>query len=172
MMAKHNIGLAGSRWLDLVTIQGNLNEFNINPSANPNTNNFYPRYNIGISIPLGVFMSAPKDIKIAKEKYAMSKLDLNQQKLTLRAEVLTRYQNYLSAKELLKINSEAENDAYNSYVLIEEQFKSGAISVSQFMGTSRLYSDQKAIKTRSQNAYMISIITLEEIIGIKLQDVL
>ena len=35
LKAKHNIGVAGSSWLNLVTISGNLNEFNIDPSAAP-----------------------------------------------------------------------------------------------------------------------------------------
>ena len=169
--AKYNVTVAGSGWLNRITLQGNLNEFNIDPSANPNPNNFFPRYNIGVNIPLGIFTETSRKVKIAKEDYKISQLNLNEQKLTLRAEVLKRYQNYLSAKELLKINTEAENDSYNSYLLIEEQFKSGEISVAQYMSTSKLYNDQRAVKTRSENLYQESVISLEEIIGIKLEDV-
>ena len=131
--AKHNIGVAGSSWLNLITLQGNLNEFNIDPSSNPNPNTFYPRYNVGITIPLGIFMETPNNMKIAKENLKIQELNLNEQKLVIRGEVLRRYQDYLNAKELLKIHSEAENDAYNGYILIEEKFKSGEIDAGQFM---------------------------------------
>ncbi len=168
--AKHNIGVAGSSWLNLVTISGNLNEFNIDQSATRG-NNFFPRYNIGIRMPLGIFVEAPKNIKIAKEDYKISQLNLNQLKLTLRAEILRRYHNYQSAKTLLKIDSEAENDAYNSYLLIEQQFEKGEVNVSQFMQTSKIYNDQRAKRTVSEANYAITVIELEELIGVKLSDV-
>lgn len=171
LKAKHNIGVAGSNWLSSITISGNLNEFNIDPAAAPNNNNFFPRYNVGIRMPLGIFMETPRKIKIAKEDYKISELNLNQLKLTLRAEVLKRYQNYLSAKELLKIDSEAENDAYNSYLLIEKQFQSGEVNVSQFMQTSKIYNDQRAKRIVSEANYAISIIEIEELVGVRLQDV-
>lgn len=170
LKAKQYIGVAGSSWLNLVTITGNLNEFNIDPSAAP-ANNFYPRYNIGIRMPLGIFVEAPKNVKIAKEDYKISQLNLNQLKLTLRAEVLRRYHNYQSAKSLLKIDTEAENDAYNSYLLIEQQFEAGEVNVSQFMQTSKIYNDQRAKRTISESNYSISIIELEELIGVRLSDV-
>lgn len=171
LKAKNNIGIAASSWMNLVSLTGNLNEFNIDPSAAPTTNNFYPRYNIGLRIPLGIFIETPKKVKIAKEDLKISELNLNQLKLAVRAEVLKRYQNYLSAKELLKIDTEAENDAYNSYLLIEQQFKNSEVNVSQFMQTSKLYSDQRAKKVISESNYETSIVELEELIGVKLQDV-
>ena len=124
-----------------MTISGNMNEFNLNPEANPERNNFYPRYNIGLRIPLGELVDIPKNVKIAKENHRIAELSLNQQKLTIRTEVLRRYHKYVSAKELLKIATESENDAYNSHVLIETQFKSGEVTVVQYTNTLRNYSN-------------------------------
>lgn len=168
-LAESKVKAAGSDWLSMIRITMNLNEFNID--ANNTRNQFYPKYNLGVQIPLGSFVEIPQNVKMAKKNLEISKLRLNETKLKLRAEVLSRYQNYLSAKEVYKIQKEAETDTYSNFLLIEQEFKSGEIHVSAYVQASKNYNDQRVRTVMSENDYKQSIIELEQLIGVKLSDV-
>lgn len=168
-IAQHNVKVAGLDWLNMVRLNMNFNEFNID-AANER-NQFYPKYNLGVQIPLGAFFEIPQNVKIAKKDLEISKLRVNQAKLTLRANVLRRYQTYLSAKEVFKIQKEAETDTYSNHLLIEQKFKAAEVHVSAFVQSSKNYNDQRIRTVVSENAYKQSVVALEELIGIKLTDV-
>src|SRR5690606_1618627 len=51
-------------WLDIIQLQGNLNEFTIKGEENSNRAAFYPRYNIRAAISLGMFVTVPLTTKI------------------------------------------------------------------------------------------------------------
>lgn len=165
---EHKVKAAGSDWLSMIRLNFNLNEFNID--ENNARNEFYPKYNLGVQIPLGSFVEIPQNIKVAKKNVEISRLRLNETKLNLRAEVLSRYQNYLSAKEVYKIQKEAETDTYSNFLLIEQEFKAGEVHVSAYVQASKNYNDQRVRTVMSENDYKQSIIELEELIGIKLTD--
>lgn len=168
-IAQHNVKIAGLSWLNMVRLNMNLNEFNID--ATNERNQFFPKYNLGIQIPLGSFFEIPQQVKIAKKDLEISKLRVNETKLTLRANVLSRYQTYLSFKEIYKIQKEAETDTYSNHLLIEQKFKAAEVHVNAFVQSSKNYNDQRVKTVLSENAYKQSIVALEELIGIKLIDV-
>lgn len=168
-IAQHNVKVAGLDWLNMIQMNLNFNEFNID--ASNERNQFYPRYNLGIRIPLGSFIEIPKNIKIAKEDLEISKLRVNETKLRLRANVLRRYQNYVTYKEVYKIQKEAETDSYSNHLLIEQKFKAAEVHVSAFVQSSKNFNDQRVKTVVSENAYKQSVIALEELIGVKLIDV-
>lgn len=169
--AKQQIGVAGSSWLSLIGVSANLNEFNINPASNPNQNNFYPRYNIGASIPLGVFIEIPKQVKIAKEGYEISKQKLNQQKLFIRAEVLTRYQVYLKAKSLFELQAQNTELRENNFSVIRERFLNDDATLTEYNNSLDNLNAAKSTSINAENDYIISKIALEAILGVQLESV-
>jgi outer membrane protein TolC len=171
LIAQHNIGVAGSRWLSSITLSGNLNEFNINPESNPNINNFYPRYNIAVSIPLGIFLEAPKSIKIAKEEYEISRLSLNELKLTLRAEVLIRHRNYLTEKALLQMQTILIENEENAFSLVEARFVKGEISIEEYNTASQSLNNSRVNLIKLESSYEIAKINLEMFIGVALESI-
>ena len=169
--AKQNVAVANARWLNIVSLSFNMNEFNINPEANPSNNNFYPRYNVGASIPLGIFMETPNNVKTAKEDYEISLLNLNQQKLALRAIVLTRYQNYVQAKALLDIQLVSIENEENSFSLVEQKFINDEVTLDEYNASFVRLNEEKVKKINLESSFILTKIGVEELIGIPLESV-
>src|SRR5690606_15795439 len=74
---KRNAG----QWLDIFSVQGNLNEFTVEGTDRAN---FYPRYNIRAAISLGMFVTIPMTTKMDRESKAIAESNLDAQKLELR----------------------------------------------------------------------------------------
>ena len=171
LIAKHNINVAGSSWLNMAGVSANLNEFNINPEANPSNNNFYPRYNIGIRIPFGAFMEFPNKIKIAKEQYEISKLNLNQLKLTVRAEVLIRHQVYLAEKALFQMQTITIENEENTFALVEQRFIKEEMTLEEYNAALIKLNTEREKLINLESSYAITKINLETLIGVPLESI-
>jgi outer membrane protein TolC len=158
-------------WLDQIRATGNLNEFTINPDANPNGNNFFPRYNFGVAIPLGIFISTPTESRIAMKQLKVSEYQINQQKLTVRKSVLTAYQNYLMFDEILKIKTDLVEDEYANLLVMEEKFQKGEVTLEQYKAVSRTYNLEVEEKIQTNNRLQNAKLELEMLIGMRLEDV-
>jgi outer membrane protein TolC len=158
-------------WLDQIRATGNLNEFTINPDANPNGNNFFPRYNFGVAIPLGIFISIPTESKIAMKQLKVSEYQINQQKLTVRKSVLSAYQNYLMYSEILKIKTDLVEDEYANLMAMEEKFQKGEVTLEQYKAVSRTYNLEVEEKIQTNNRLQNAKLELELLIGMRLEDV-
>ncbi|GAA0894030.1 hypothetical protein GCM10009122_37100 [Fulvivirga kasyanovii] len=159
-------------WLDDWRVQGNLNEFTINESADVGDRaQFFPKYNVTGMIRLSYFVDIPLEVKKKKQEVLIAKSNINQQKLAIRAEVLTRYQTYLMNRELLKIQTEIVEDLYASLSLAEQQFKNGEITLNAYNIQQDRYNNQRVKQINAQGDFNIAKIAVEEIIGMKLEDV-
>ena len=99
-IAEKNVIRAGYSWLDNIYGTGNLNEFTLNPPSDFQGNLFFPRYNFGVRINLGTFVTVPAEKKIAKEELRIAELNRKQQKIMIRAEVLRRYNRFLMHRSM------------------------------------------------------------------------
>lgn len=166
---------ARRNWLDNLKITGNLNEFNFQsigdqPNSQAQTvSAFYPRYNVSATLSLGTFFNEPIKARIAKEEVQVAIQNINQQKLALRAEVLSRYQTYLSNKEIFEIRSQILNDS--DFPLKEQRFRRNEISLLEYNLALDRNNQQKIDKAEAEKNFHISRIQVEEMIGIKLADV-
>ncbi|UII30965.1 TolC family protein [Fulvivirga ulvae] len=159
-------------WLDDWRVQGNLNEFTINESADVGDRaQFFPKYNVTGMIRLSYFVDIPLEVKKKKQEVLITKSNINMQKLAIRAEVLTRYQTYLMNRELLKIQTEIVEDLYASLSLAEQQFKNGEITLNAYNIQQDRYNNQRVKQINAQGDFNISKIAVEEMIGMKLEDV-
>lgn len=157
-------------WFENVGAQGNLNEFTINPGANERAL-FFPRYNFSARITIGMLGDIPAEIKKRKEGVEISKARMNMQKIDLRAEVLTRYQDYLMQKKLLEAQITNFEDSYSAYSLAEQQFKNGQITLDMYNQQLEKYNSEEILRIRAETSYQIALISLEQLIGVKLEDV-
>ena len=67
---QYEVKKSKAAWLNNIAVTGNLNEANLKSSNTGGQNVFFPRYNFGLTLPLGTFFTKSNDTKIAKEKYA------------------------------------------------------------------------------------------------------
>ena len=72
----------------------------------------YPRYNIGASIGLDIFWRIPNNVKIARVNVAIAQAQKNDRFRLIKAEVLTKYEDYLMDKQLLDFQVQVTQDEY------------------------------------------------------------
>lgn len=194
-VARENVRLA--RWSFLDNVYGiyNVNEFTYgknvgevtikpnNPDPNiPDEvtgipvggaygNPFYPKYNFGIRITLGDFVRIPLQTKRAKDQFNIAEENINARKVELRSLVLVAYQNYLMNRELFKIQTEVTEDANAAFSLAEKKFKDGDLTFEEYNEGLQVYNAERVKKITSENAFLISKIKLEELVGVRMEDI-
>src|SRR5437588_3251338 len=99
-IAEYNLRKAKNSWFNNIGVTGNINEFAV---TNSTVASYYPKYNLGVTIPLGLFSTHSNDVKIATKVVEINALQKTEKEKALRREVLTRFENFLERKDNLKI---------------------------------------------------------------------
>lgn len=173
-IAERKISVERFSWTDDIRASFNFNQRNIESglgSTEETGNNYYPWYNFGLGINLGTFVQTPLRTSIAKEELDIANAYLNQQKLSIRAEVLKRYKAYQLTVELLKIRTQAQDDAYSTHQLITRDFEKGAATLEEFIKSAAAYNAAVEAKLIAEKNLLEAKISLEEMIGVKLEEV-
>ncbi len=173
-IAEKKISLERFDWTNDVKASFNFNQRNIESglgATEETGNNYYPWYNFGVSLSIGSFVHTPIKTSIAKEELDIANAYVNQQKLSIRAEVLKRYKDYQLKVELLKIRTQAQDDAYATHQLITRDFEKGAATLEEFIKSAAAYNTSVEAKLISDKDVLETKISLEEMIGVKLEEV-
>jgi len=172
--AAYGVRKAKTNALNQISIQGNLNEFSIqhNAAANAAGANLYPRYNVGFVLPFGLFASRAQDIHIAREQLAVAEAQRNEHYRVLREAVLSKYEDYLMAVDLLNLERQVTEDAYARYMKIEKGFAEGRITDEEYTTAYRNYNTEQAKQRTLERNLRVTTIEMERYIGVKLEDVL
>ncbi len=160
--------------LESFRANSNLNEFNINPADDEQRARatFFPRYNFSVGLSLGMLINNPTNLQIAKLELENQKYMLNEQKLMIRAQVLSLYEDYLMNKELLKLQNTVTEDSYNNFLIVEEQFRNGDVEIEGYSRANLEYSNSRKMLINAKRNYEQTKIELERIIGIDVSLVL
>lgn len=172
-IATHEVRLTKAQWLDLVTLSGNLNEFAINPTTEFQRERaqFFPLYNVNLSLRLSTLLTNPQKTKIAYINLQNQHQNLNLQKLNLRREVLTRYENFKQSKEILGFQMELTENLYNAFILAEDNFKKGQIDIDRYNQNFEEYKNAQIRQRNLETNYNTAKYELEEIIGVEFETV-
>ncbi|MGB8190665.1 MAG: TolC family protein [Chitinophagaceae bacterium] len=161
---------AKGSWLGLLSAQANVNEFTLdknNPAAT-----FYPKYNFSLTVPLDVFTGKPNDIKIARENYLIAEANRNDKYRQIRAEVLTKYEDYLMHKERMESQVRITQDEYTIFMSKERDFQDGIINQEEYTKFSKSYEQTKLLRGEYQRNLNVSKYDLERMIGMTLEEAL
>jgi outer membrane protein TolC len=123
-MAEAELKQSKVLWLDRIKLQGNLNEFTVQPDRYVRSQ-FFPRYNFSVGISLGDFVIIPQQTKLHRAAYEITRLNIDSQRLAVRTEVLKRYNHYLSVKEQLSIHKKLESETALNLGLVKTKFDRG-----------------------------------------------
>ncbi len=175
MSSTYDLQAVSARWTGLLGAQGNLNEFTIKKftggdSSTPN-NLFYPRYNFSLNLPLSTFFELPKLKKSARAKVKLSKDKVNQLKLELRGRILRLYSDYRRNEQIRNLRKEALAAEDYNFILIEGKFKKGDASYDEYTRVQRSRSDLGIQVVIAESDYAKSKFDIEELIGVKLEQV-
>jgi outer membrane protein TolC len=172
-VAKYQIKRAKGSWLNIISLQGNLNEFSITPPAGVAAGSLlFPRYNVGASIPLDIFSQKSNDIKIAKQNLGIAEAQKNQKFREIKAEVLTKYEDYLMCKFKLEAQNQVTQDAYQVYMQAEKDFSDGFLKQEDYNKAVRLHQDEKIKSLELQRNFNVAKIDMEKLIGVPIESVL
>jgi outer membrane protein TolC len=170
--AEYQVKKNAASWLDIFTLTGNLNQFNIEPGADErNRADFYPLYNIRASISLGMFVSIPNQTKIDKQRQAIANSHIDARKLEIRNVVMKTYNDFLLKERIYKIQAQVFSDVENSFKLEEQKFKNGESTFEKWTASQRNYSQSSITLLTAETDYKNTKLDLEQLIGLRLEDV-
>ena len=135
------------------------------------TNVFFPRYNLGASFNIGTFATMKSRKKIKESAIEIAEHRLNNQKLAVRAEVLSRYQKLLLAVEILKTRTQIEQDAQSNFLLISQLYKTDEKSFEDYNEANTAYTTAMESRMKAETEVEIAKYDMEALIGISWKDV-
>lgn len=170
-ISKEQLSKSKVKWLDYISVSGNVNEFTIDPpELAGNQPLFYPRYNFGLNFSLGSIFTNAYDTKVAKKNVAISEELEKNSPILIRSAVLVKFEDYVLARELLKLQGQIENDEEAVYSLAERKFKINEISLSEFNDASKRLYAERFKKIEMKRNLSVFKYELEALIGTLIED--
>jgi outer membrane protein TolC len=164
---------SASQWLDIVTLQFNVNQFVLDPASDEfGRAQFYPRYNIGARIPLGMFVSLPNQVKQDRQQLQITNQEINVQKLKIRNVVLKSYNDYVLAEKIYKLQFQQYNDSESNMKLTEQRFKNGEMTFDAYTNSQAVFNRIAIQLLQAETEFKNKKLDLEQLVGVKLEDVL
>lgn len=175
-VSREEFKITRSEWSTLLGVTGNLNEFNIKALTNTDEdgtggNLFFPRYNVFLRIPLSYLVTTPHQKYAARARVRMSEEKVNLLKLEMRKTVLKLYNEYKKAELIRSIRKETMADEESNYLLVEQKFKNGDALIEDYIKAQRSRNDLKIQLAYAENEFQSAKLDLEEVIGMKIEDV-
>lgn len=160
---------AKDTWLNLLTLSGNYNDQTF---AKQNTLGYvYPKFFFGVTIPMGTIFSRT-DVRSAKEGIEIGKLNREELRRSIRAEVIAKYRQYKSQTEVVAIQNELLTDVETQLEEAEEKFKAGKINLEAYNVAQKGRNDERVRLINLKLQQDLYRLELEKMIGVSLDTVL
>lgn len=127
---------------------------------------FFPIYNVTAGFNLGTLLGRKHTIAIAEQRKLQALTFIDQEKLSIRRQVLESYQSILNARSIYDIRVESERDIYNNYLLMSEKFKISEVDFEAFNQAATSYYTAKEGTQSAKGQINLAIRKIEELIGI------
>ncbi|MEJ7645647.1 MAG: TolC family protein [Chryseolinea sp.] len=158
-------------WLDNIYVEGNYNEFTGKEEVDDLARAFYPRYNVGVRLPLGTFVQTPLSAQAANDNVIISEYNVNAKKLSVRENVMLAVERLKEKFKVVKLRERIQEDYFLMFQNAEKKFKAGEMTIESYRTTSQAYylKEEEIIQARS--SFNQQRIELEAMIGVELKDV-
>jgi outer membrane protein TolC len=168
-IAKANLRKAKSSFLNSVQLSGNINEFVVNGS---DAANFYPKYNVGVFLPMDVFSRVKAEKNVAAQNLNISN-ELKETKIReVKAAVLILYENYKEQKELVRLQRISMEPDLQSYLSAQKNYSEGVIQIDELNLAYQAYLNQQSKLVSKERDLNVAIYELEQLLGISLNQAL
>ncbi len=174
LSASYQIRVVKSAYLGLFAAQANVNEYTIFGAPKQNGQNvpyYYPLYNFSLNVPFDIFTRTTNNVKIAKQNYYIATAAKNEKFREIKADVLTRYENYLLAKQLVELQGKITQSEYATLKRSESDFAENLIKLEEVERSQKSYINEQVKSLTLQKDLNITRIELEKIIGVKIETV-
>lgn len=136
-----------------------------------NNNNIDYKVGLGISLNIGSIFKVPKTISQSKERLKIEEYNLEGQKNFLKAETIRRLSSYIMAIKLMKIKTQAANDAFETSYITKLRFDKGEETLDIYNKNLSTLTNSLIEKAKGEAELVSSKATLEEFLGTKLEDI-
>ena len=158
-------------WLDNIYVEGNYNEFTGKEEIDPLARSFYPRYNIGVRLPLSTFVQTPLSAQAAHDQVLINEFDVNSKKLETRQNVLLAVERLKEKFKIIKLRERIQEDYFLMFQATEKKFKAGEVTLETYRNTSQAYYTKEEEIIQARSNFNQERIALEAMIGVELKDV-
>ena len=129
-------------WLDNFFVQANVNEFTGNTEVDQWGRAFYPKYNLGVKLPIGAFVHTPLNATAPKDQVLINEFEVNAKKLSVRRDVLQAMEKLRERFKVIKLRERIKED-YLLMFRMQKKIKEGKITLEFYRGTIQAYSLQE-----------------------------
>lgn len=162
-----------NNWLNLLSLSTTYNDQSFSKTNRiENTAYVYPKYFLGVTVPIGLIISNGTDIKITKESSLIAKQQQAELAKSIKATVLSNYRQYKANVKLIAIQNQMVDDQQASLLQAEQKFREGTATLEAYNDASKKYNDEVVKVIGLQLQQDLIKIELERIIGRKLEDAL
>ncbi len=165
----YEISNAKAAWLNHFVVSGNLNEYSI---KNNSQYNYYPRYNFGLILPLGDFVTIPNNVKIARINNKVIEAQKGEAARFSKSTVLKLYENYKANSQLLELETPLLEDTYNTYQQVEKKFARGETQIEDLNAIYRNYNTEQVRNIQLRRDLQQFKIDIETMIGVTFEEAL
>lgn len=157
-------------WMRDLQATFNLNEANLR-SPDTSSNVFFPRYNFGVNLNLYNILSQKEKNKISRRDILIAEQKVNLKKLEIRQETLSRFASFRLAREILKARTLVEQDMNATFILVQQLYKNDEKTLEDYTTASAAYFAAQEARMRADNDVLIAKFRVEEMIGLKWEQV-
>ena len=160
---------ANSTMLSSISLGGNVNEFVFNNSP---ASNFYPKYNVGATIPLDILAKTKAEKRTADQRIIINNAQKELVQQDIKARLFTLYETYKEKKTLVELQKIAMEDDLAAYERAQTDFKDEVISLADLNKIYKASIFEKALLVTKEMDLQIAIIQLEQILNMPLEKAL
>lgn len=166
--AHSNYNATKFAWLDGLTASYIYSPQNLVNQARPT---IFKGYQLAITLNIGQLFKNPSITNAARETYKIAQYEQAQYMLNLEAQVRKLYFAYLAAMTELRLRSGAVTDAGSAVKQMKYAFQKGEITFQVYNEQLNSYYTQNSYMVQAELATWTTKTSLEELLGIKLEDV-
>lgn len=170
--SKHEIGKSKSTFFNNIAFNSNFNEFTINNTLQGQQNFFFPRFNLGLSLPFGFLFTQSKEVKIAKVTLEKSILAKEIEIDEIKQSIKIQYESYIANKYFLALHETLLQDQKILMDKVAASFENNQVDLDAFTSATKSFNDLLVKKITLIQQLNSSKYILENSLGMKLENAL
>ena len=170
-VATEQLNIAKRSWLNLLSISGNFNQFDL-PGNNQNAQYVYPKYLLGVTIPIGLFFEIGPQTRAARESVSVYRSNQEELARTIRMQVLSQYTTYKNYSALIGLENTILVDQQAALNQMEKKFQDGTATIEQYNIANKAYTDERVKMLNLQLSQDLVRLDIERMIGVSLDSVI
>lgn len=167
---KYEVDKSKTSYFNNIAFTSNFNEYSINSTLQGQQNFFYPRYNLSLSLPFGFIFTQSKEVKVAKANLEKSIIAKQAEIEEIKQMIKIQYETYIANKYYLALHETLLQDQKILMDKIEASFENNQVDLDVFTNATKSFNDLLVKKISLIQQLNSSKYTLENLLGMKLED--